>query len=125
MMLHLPSYFLLFKSFAIQKKEGDIFIEEGSWYRCEKVYSFHDVNAYKLLKQCLCILVSELAGSYAQVGQNLQPTAPTLPPKGDGSLTQTPQLELVSHSMVGIFDSMGFEKFDLLLGFISHFLLSF
>lgn len=42
---------------------------------------------------------SELAGSYTQVGQNLQPTAPTLPPRGDGSLTQTPQLELVSHSM--------------------------
>ncbi|XP_055819204.1 nuclear transcription factor Y subunit A-1-like [Solanum dulcamara] len=43
---------------------------------------------------------SELDGSYAQVDQNLQPMASTIPPKGDGSLTQPPQLKLVAHSMV-------------------------
>lgn len=42
---------------------------------------------------------SELDGSYVQVDQNLQTVASTIPPKGDGSLTQTPQLELVGHSM--------------------------
>lgn len=38
-------------------------------------------------------------GSYAQVDQNLQPIASTIPPKDDGSITQPPQLELVAHSM--------------------------
>ncbi|XP_060197331.1 nuclear transcription factor Y subunit A-1-like [Lycium barbarum] len=38
-------------------------------------------------------------GSYAQVDQNSQPIATSIPPKGDGSLTQPPQLELVAHSM--------------------------
>lgn len=42
--------------------------------------------------------------------------ASAIPPKGDGSLTQSPQLELIAHSMVSMFDSMGFEKFDLLVG---------
>ncbi|KAM3324383.1 nuclear transcription factor Y subunit A-1 isoform X2 [Capsicum chacoense] len=39
------------------------------------------------------------SGSYAQVDQNLQSIASTIPPKGDGSLTQPPQLEPVAHSM--------------------------
>lgn len=68
----------------------------------------------------LCILGSELDGSYVQVDQNLQPMASAIPPKGDGCITQPPQFELVAHSMVSMFDSMGFEKFDLLVG-LSHF----
>lgn len=42
---------------------------------------------------------SEINGSYAQVDQNLQPMASAIPPEGDGSLTHTPQLELVAPSM--------------------------
>ncbi|XP_009767513.1 nuclear transcription factor Y subunit A-1 [Nicotiana tabacum] len=38
-------------------------------------------------------------GSYGQADQNFQPAAPTIPPKLDGTLTQTQQLALVGHSI--------------------------